>query len=67
MKKMLAILLILTFLVVGCQKTIVPEVSESEEVSVENIGTDISEIDSLEEELSLEELESLENDLDNLI
>ena len=63
MKQIIVIILLLT-LVIGCsnQQTINPD-----EITTDDIESDLAELTILEEELDLSELDSLEQDLDNLI
>ena len=60
--------LILSILLVGCQKEVdtgtTAETLPSE--SDDSIDSDISELESLDEDLDLEELESIDSDLDEI-
>jgi ABC-type Fe3+-citrate transport system substrate-binding protein len=62
MKQLIIILLLITVLVAGCEKQ-----ETSEEISVEQISDEIENLEISEDDLGLSELESLEQDLDNLI
>jgi|ETNmetMinimDraft_11_1059920.scaffolds.fasta_scaffold162564_1 ABC-type Fe3+-citrate transport system substrate-binding protein len=62
MKQLIIIFLLIAVLVAGCAKQ-----ETSEDISVEQISDEIEGLDILEDDLGLSELESLEQDLDNLI
>lgn len=71
MKKILAILLLIAILVVGCApkvKVQAPgvdvEVGSDEDANVADIEQDIQEVGDLDAEIDLDDLESLEADLD---
>jgi len=66
-KKIILITLILTLVLIGCKK--VEEVEsaiEAETTPDISIESDVSEIDSLDEDLGLGELENLEKELDEI-
>ena len=68
-KKIVLITLILTLVLVGCQtqeEKEAPTPREPIETADISIEADISEIDSLNEDLSLDELENLEQELDEI-
>ena len=62
MKQLIIIFLLIAVLVAVCAKQ-----ETSEDISVEQISDEIEGLDILEDDLGLSELESLEQDLDNLI
>ena len=63
-KNIILITLILTLLIVGCQKVEEKEVeAETPDISIES---DVAEIDSIDEDLGLGELENLEGELDEI-
>ena len=66
-RKIILITLILTLVLIGCKK--VEEVEpaiEAETTPDISIESDVSEIDSLDEDLGLGELENLETELDEI-
>jgi len=69
MKKIILITLIL--ILIGCQKAEEPKVEITPEQPAEipsdiSIESDISEIDSLDQDLNIEELENIETELDEI-
>lgn len=64
----LALLLITSMLFQGCAKKAAPPEKETEEVSEEptEVDEDFSDIDNLEEDLSMEELEGLDKELEEI-
>ena len=73
MKKILTILcVIMVISLVGCSKSDVAEISDEESTDVEMTGTagdvseDISEIETLDDELDVSELDDLDSELDEL-
>ena len=64
MKKIFAVLILVLFLVsvIGCA----PEPKSEVELAEEDIQTDLSEIDTLEEELGMSELEELDTLIEEL-
>jgi len=70
-RKIIIIALILSVFLIGCQKVIETPAETSTEPAAEettdiNIDTEVSGIDTLNEDLNVEELESIESDLDEI-
>ena len=67
-RRIILTMLILSILLLGCQKE-EEVITQTEEVSVEteiNIDAEIAEIDSLDADLNLDELDNLEAELDEI-
>ena len=63
MKAIIVLLMVAVLLVSGCVAPTVPEAGEPE---MDNISGEISDIDTLIEDLNMSELENLESELDEL-
>jgi len=76
MKKIVLIALVLSLFLMGCQKaeepaeevTTTPETTETPEETTPEISieSEITEIDSLDEDINLDDLEGIESELDEI-